>query len=91
MSEEQSKGPENNADPAPVDRVVMRFPQRFKYRKPLCSGFDFGVCYPMGKRWRVDVGFGHGTFDTDPWESLGQILGEVEEFAWIDNDHNWKA
>ena len=78
----------DDTDPS-VQSIVMRLPQRFQYRKTSCSDFEFGVCYPMGKRWRVDVGSGFGTFDDDPWEVLGQVLGDIEEFRWIDRDYGW--
>lgn len=66
-----------------------RLPQRFRYRKPSCNGWDFGVVYPMGKRWHINAGAGFGSFESDPWEILGHIIGDVDEFQWIDNDYGW--
>lgn len=75
---------------AMFDAELTRLPQRFKYRKPGCREWDFGVCYPMGKRWRIQCGAGFSSFEEDPWEDLGQIIGDVTEFHWIDNDFGWK-
>jgi len=67
-----------------------RLPQRFRYRKPGCIGWDFGVCTPWSKKWSV-MGFaGICSFESDPWEVLGHIIGDVEAFEWIDNDFGWE-
>lgn len=67
-----------------------RLPQRFRYQKQGCDGWDFGVCFPMGQRWSVQAGAGFGSFDNDPWEILGHIIGDVQSFFWIDNDCGWR-
>lgn len=68
-----------------------RLPQRFRYRKYGCNGWDFGVCLPMGEMWIVNAGSGFGSFDDDPWEIIGHIIGDTEAFEWIDNDFGWEG
>ena len=81
---------DNAPDTTPRPRQdVMRLPQRFLYRKTGCTEPDFGVCYPIGKRWHLTAGVGFAMFTSDPWEVLGQVLGDITEFRWIDNDYNW--
>jgi hypothetical protein len=82
-----------NAEPkAPVDRLVIRIPQRFQWKKrfddPWCNGIVF-PCH-RSELWQIDAGPGHGTFFEDPWEIMGAILGDAAAFRWIDNDHNWE-
>lgn len=49
------------------------------------------MCWPMGNKWKIDADTGFGTFEEAPWEMLGQVLGDIEEFEWIDNDYGWKG
>jgi hypothetical protein len=73
--------------PAPAERL----PQRFTWRDD--GGWHFGVCIPMVavnvEYWQIIAGKGHGTFDSNPWESMGHVIGDGE-FRWIDNDFNWE-
>ena len=40
--------------------------------------------------WRIRAGVGSASFESDPWEILGQVIGgNVAEFVWIDNDYGW--
>jgi hypothetical protein len=66
-----------------------RLPQRFRYRVPGRNEWDFGVCFPVYKRWQIQTGDCVGSFESDPWEMLGHILGDVEAFQWIDNGFGW--
>lgn len=80
-------------NPQQIDRETEpreRLPQRFRYRKSGCNGWDFGVCIPRGNLWSVQAGAGFGSFEADPWEIVGHIIGDVEAFEWIDNDYSWE-
>lgn len=71
-----------------------RKPQRFRYRKPGGDRWKWGVAVPhptVPRTWRIEClnSAGFGGFDTDPWEILGHIIGDVEAFEWTDNDHGW--
>lgn len=69
----------------------QRLPQRFAFSNR--NGSYFGVCFPFPDgRWRIDTQRGgFGSFDDDPWEILGGIIGHCTEFAWIDNDFGWAS
>lgn len=72
--------------------LVERRPQRFRFRDSKTSNWRFGVCTPVENgRWFAEVllSKGFGSFDDEPWEVLGQILGAIEAFEWIDNDFGW--
>jgi len=68
-----------------------RLPQRFAFED--AGRVRFGVCWPKPDGdWQVDAWFGVATFETDPWEVLGQLLQTPdvgESVAWIDNDFGW--
>lgn len=72
---------------------TIRLPQRFQYRSNSSERWRDGVCFPMechGVRyWSIRAGAGHGSFDDDPWEMVGRIIGDVSHFRWIDNDYGW--
>lgn len=74
----------------------IRCPQRFAFVDR--NGEEwFGVCvfsrsldtwYAMVFGWEETF----VVFESDPWESLGDLLGtgsEVKSFTWIDNDNHW--
>lgn len=75
----------------PESQTKERLPQRFCYRKAGCNGWDYGVCLPVGDLWSVQAGAGFGSFEDDPWEIVGHIIGDVEAFEWIDNDFDWEG
>ena len=70
-----------------------RLPQRFRYRRG--EEWQFGICVPVTGQepcesyWSIQCGNGHGTFNRDPWETLGNVLGAGEGVEWIDNDYGW--
>lgn len=71
-----------------------RLPQRFKWRDAKGESWQYGVCFPRTSEpgyvyWAIHVGVSIDHFDSDPWETLGQVLGDVHEFHWIDNDYGW--
>jgi hypothetical protein len=84
-----------NTETIPASDLPERLPQRFRYRKPGCNyrynGWDYGVCNPCGDGWESKSELGDAWFGDDPWEVLGQILGDVEAFEWIDNDFGWEG
>lgn len=73
-------------------------PQRFQYKKRGDDRWHFGCCVPQPpvmtrtgpiEPWRIlvaDISYG---FDETPWEILGQLIGDVTHFRWIDNDYAW--
>jgi len=76
-----------------VSESEFRIPQRFRVSYKHKPGWTFGYCYPIDcDQWQICVesGSGFASFDDDPWEILGQIIGgDVESFQWIDNDCGW--
>lgn len=69
-----------------------RLPQRFRWKESGINAWRYGVCTPGTTCWFVRASAaGHGSFDNDPWESLGHIIGDVESFEWIDNDFGWSG
>lgn len=71
-----------------------RLPQRFRYRKMCGDHWRYGVAVPHPTNpptWRIEClnSCGFGGFESDPWEILGHILGDVAEFEWIDHDYAW--
>ncbi|TWT57212.1 hypothetical protein KOR42_05700 [Thalassoglobus neptunius] len=76
--------------------IEQRFPQRFRYRKHGGDRWYFGVAVASSlipDSWRIECleQRGFGGFDSDPWELLGHIIGDVEAFEWIDNDYRWRS
>jgi hypothetical protein len=74
--------------PEPAERL----PQRFTWRDS--DEWHFGVCIPMVavnvEYWQIIAGKGHCSFDSDPWETMGHVIGDGKQFRWIDNDFNWE-
>ena len=71
-----------------------RLPQRFRYQAIRGDRWRHGVAVPHPTdppTWRIEClnSCGFGGFDSDPWEILGHIIGDVDEFQWIDNDYGW--
>lgn len=71
-----------------------RVPQRFQWMDTKGSLWQYGVCFPRvadsGYRyWVIYIPPLIQHFDNDPWEILGQMLGDIHEFHWIDNDYDW--
>ena len=73
-------------------------PQRFKYLEHGSDVWDYGVCYQVHyalvpPKWWIEVLTGYeesmAHFETNPWEVMGAVIGDVDEFAWIDNDYRW--
>jgi hypothetical protein len=75
----------------PNTEPAERLPQRFTWRDN--GEWHFGVCMPMVavnvEYWQIIAGKGQGSFDSNPWESMGHVIGDGE-FRWIDNDFNWE-
>ena len=68
-------------------------PQRFRWLTPGTTRWRFGAClYALAfDLWEIHT-FGHQrvmTFEEDPWEILGQVIGDVDKFEWIDNEMEW--
>jgi hypothetical protein len=68
-------------------------PQRFKWRDAPLKSWNYGTCLwvQADERWEVYT-FGHCdvvTFDCDPWEVMGQVVGDAYELIFIDNDFDW--
>ena len=84
-------------DPAAPERGRRRpdepIPQRFRFRANAADQWRFGVCLPVGdgrsRWWHVRTQRGFAYFTEDPWEVLGHVIGDVDEFQWIDNDYGW--
>lgn len=66
-----------------------RLPQRFRYRKTPTAAWTYGIVMPGKSLWHIQAGYGHGSFEDDPWEMMGMIIGNPQEFQWIDNDYGW--
>lgn len=48
---------------------------------------------PTWERWEINT-FGLSQnliFESDPWEAMGHVIGDVEVFQWIDNDLKWQG
>jgi hypothetical protein len=75
----------------PNTAPTEKLPQRFAWRDD--GEWHFGVCIPMVavnvEYWQIIAGKGQGSFDSNPWESMGHVIGDGE-FRWIDNDFNWE-
>ena len=71
----------------------MRLPQRFMYREKHEHPWKFGITIPHShgesEWWTIKCQCGFSSFEEDPWEVLGGIIGDVACFQWIDNDHEW--
>lgn len=75
--------------------TVARTPIRFRYIPVGGHSWLYGVVQrinvTVASPWRIvclDSG-GFGGFDSDPWEALGHIIGDVSAFDWIENPHGW--
>lgn len=70
-------------------------PQRFRWRTRGYARWKYGCCVhmPTWERWMIHTfGLtGEFTFESDPWEVMGQVLCDVAEFQWLDNDLNWQG
>ena len=71
--------------------TATRQPQQFRYRHLCSDKWQYGVCIPRSDKWSVQAGMSSATFNDDPWEVLGQVLGYVTDFEWIDNDYGWEG
>ena len=85
----------NSADRTPVDAIVIRLPQRFQWKDSHDQPWRNGIVFPnereeLGIWWSIRAGVGHGSFDDDPWEMMGHIIGDAAAFRWIDNDYDWE-
>lgn len=69
--------------------MTQREPQQFRFRCLCSATWIYGVCIPRGNEWIAQAKNGSATFINDPWEALGQVLGYVVDFEWIDNDFGW--
>lgn len=71
-----------------------RLPQRFQYRRNGNGQWKNGVCMPVvygGHHcWLIRAENGFSSFDDDPWEAMGSVLGDVSGFRWLDNDYGWE-
>lgn len=70
-------------------------PQRFRWRANGIGRWHFGACVYAAafEIWSINT-FGHGDvifFSTDPWEVMGQVIGDAAVFEWIDNDMGWRG
>lgn len=76
-------------DQTKESRMNDKLPQRFRFLKN--GEWKYGVCYSFAAQWRIMLFISayFGSFDDDPWETMGQIIGDVERFEWIDNDYGW--
>jgi len=72
-------------------QFTERLAQRFRYRKTGCKEWEYGVCLPWKGKWAVLAFAGICSFNDDPWEIMGHVLGEVSAFEWIDNDYGWEG
>jgi hypothetical protein len=83
---------ENSESKAPVDRLVIRLPQRFQWKNRMDGPWLNGIVFPVSGRelWQIHAGQGHATFFADPWEAMGMVLGDAAAFRWIDNDYEWE-
>lgn len=68
-------------------------PQRFRWRTRGYVRWKYGCCVhlPTCGRWTIHT-FGledELTFETDPWEAMGHVIGDASKFEWIDNDLKW--
>lgn len=66
----------------------MRLPQRFRWIER-DGETHYGACLPKPEGWWAVTEFYSVRFYEDPWENLGQVIGDAERFEWIDNDFNW--
>lgn len=73
-----------------------RLPQRFQYQVIRGGDWTHGMMIPSKHEdtdrnfwWVVFANGTCGSFESDPWETLGHIIGDVDEFQWIDNDYGW--
>lgn len=68
-------------------------PQRFKWRENDIRRWKFGACVwnCAHEVWEVHT-FGHCnvvSFDEDPWEVIGHVVGDAKELVFIDNEFDW--
>lgn len=66
-----------------------RLPQRFRWKERNDSDWEYEAIMPGHSMWHIQCGVGSATFESDPWEVLGHVLGDIAEFEWIDNDYGW--
>jgi len=68
-------------------------PQRFQWRALDGSPWRFGACFysPSCEWWEIKTESGYAHFEEDPWESMGNLIGDATEFEWIDNDMEWSG
>lgn len=73
----------------------IRLPQRFQWMERNGGPWLNGIVVPssdvdLGERWHIRSHGMFGSFDDDPWEVMGQILGDIADLRWIDNDYGWQ-
>ena len=72
-----------------------KLPQRFTYRCADDQQWYFGMCAPSGIRagWWSVVASQYGRFDyrttLTPAASIVEMMDDIVEVRWIDNDYNW--
>lgn len=70
-----------------------RLPQRFQWKDTHDSNWRNGVVMPCedpaDELWSIRAGHGFGSFQDEPWEVMGHIIGDAAAFRWIDNDYQW--
>jgi len=68
-------------------------PQRFRWKLNGIGRWRFGCCVYCAtfELWEAHTFGAHDVdlFDDDPWESLGQLIGDADILEWIDNDMGW--
>ncbi len=69
--------------------MAERLPQRFRWKERNDSEWEYETITPGHTMWHIQCGVGSGMFESDPWEVLGLVLGDIAEFEWIDNDYGW--
>ena len=68
-----------------------RLPQRFRYQAIRGNRWIHGIVMvgSMGQ-WTIHTATGlFSNLVTDPGTEIRDIIGDVDEFQWIDNDYGW--
>jgi len=83
-----------NNNPSAVFGDTTRPAQRFQWKMNHGDDWMNGVC--VSRRihsahwWTIIAGKNQGSFNEDPWEIMGHVIGDVVAFRWVDNDHEWE-
>ena len=79
--------------PSAVFADATRPAQRFQWKMNCGDDWLNGVVARKNHAaqfWTIVAGETSASFDDDPWEAMGQVIGDAAAFRWVDNDHGWE-